>query len=68
MIEYWLGGSNIELAWIDNELYALYGWNGEKYVRCWKCHNKYTAVDDGVEYEIKPIYDDEDFIIGYEIV
>lgn len=68
---YWWTGDNIEIVEIEGKLYALYGWNGEKYLHCWECIDKYTAVDSEEEYEIKPIYvenSDGDFdIVGYEI-
>lgn len=52
----WLD-TDIDIVEIDGELYALDGWNGEKYTDCWKCIDKYTAVDDGRTYEIVPVYD-----------
>lgn len=63
----WWNDDSIELIEIDGEIYALYGWNGEQYLHCWKCIDRYTAVDDGVEYEIKPIYNEDYEIIGYEM-
>ena len=76
--------TDIDIAEIDGVLYALDGWNGEKYCNCWKCIDRFTADPDGEEYEIAPVYDlrkwnEEagefqdggiavDGIIGYELI
>jgi len=76
--------SNIDIVEIDGELYALNGWNGEKWVHCWKCFDSHTQALENKEYEIAPIYDlrkwnEEsgefedggtaiDGIIGYEVL
>lgn len=55
----WWNGKyeTIELYEIDGEIYALYGWNGEEYVSCWKCIDEYNAdQNDDSEYCIRPIY------------
>lgn len=65
----WWNDNDIELVEIDGEIYALYGWSGEKFLHCWKCQDKFTEIGNE-EYEITPIYDwdDEDCeIIGYEV-
>lgn len=49
--------SDIDIVEIDGELYALDGWNGEKYLHSWKCVDRFTADPDGREYEITPIYE-----------
>lgn len=49
--------TDIEVVEIDGALYALDGWNGEKYLHCWKCIDRFTADPDGLEYEIAPVYD-----------
>ena len=49
--------SDIDIVNIDGELYALDGWNGEKYLHCWKCLDRYTADPDDREYEVTPVYD-----------
>lgn len=49
--------TDIDVAWIDGTLYALNGWNGEKYLHCWKCVDRFTADPGGAEYEIAPVYD-----------
>ena len=72
----WWNDSSIEIVKIDGELYALNGWNGEKWLHCWKCIDRFTADPDDREYEVAPVYElqpyseDEDFvpeIIGYEV-
>ena len=50
-------GTDIDVVKIDGALYALNGWNGEKYLHCWKCIDRFTAAPDGEEYEIRPVYD-----------
>lgn len=75
---FWMD-TDIEIVKIDGELFALYGWNGEKYTDCWKCTDRFTADPDGKTYEVIPHYDweafDEDadvlgdeIITGYEIL
>lgn len=69
----WWNDSSIEIVEIDGELYALYGWNSEKWTRCWKCIDRFTADPDNKEYEVRPIFEqvgeDEDDIdiVGYEV-
>lgn len=53
---YWLHG-DIRMEYIDGDWYALNGWNGEKYLHCWKCIDEWTAYPDKKEYEIVPVYD-----------
>lgn len=66
----WWNDSSIELIEKDGNVYALAGWNGEKYYNCWK------VIEDGLtaseeEYIITPIYnqiDDDEFeVVNYEI-
>ena len=72
LVNTWWSDNSIELVEIDGELYALYGWNGEKYINCWKCIDRFSAVDEATEYEIVPIYkkgSNEDVeVAGYKIV
>ena len=49
--------TDIDIAFIDMALYALYGWNGEKWLHCWKCIDRFTADPDGKEYDVTPVYD-----------
>lgn len=53
---YWQD-TDIRIEYIEGALYALYGWNGEKYLHCWKCIDRFTADSDGREYEVAPVYD-----------
>ena len=55
MTTWW--NSDNEIVNIDGTLYALNGWNGEKYLHCWKCIDEFTADSDDKEYEIRPVYD-----------
>ena len=54
--EYWQD-TDIMIRHIDGERYALNEWNGEKFLHCWKCIDRWTADPDGREYEVTPIYD-----------
>lgn len=57
----WWADKNIDVAEIDGELYALYGWNGEKWTKCWKCTDEvingvvFESADDSREYDVRPI-------------
>lgn len=53
----WWSDSNIGLLEIDGTIYALSGWNGEKWLHCWRCIDKFTAAPDDREYEITPVYE-----------
>ena len=64
----WWSDNSVELAKINGKIYALDGWNGEKYLHCWECVDRYEAVDDGIDYEIEPIYSCDGEIVGYEII
>lgn len=47
-IGYWWNDKNIELIEKDGNVYALHGWNGEKYNKCWKCtgdHNMESSKE-----------------------
>lgn len=61
-----------EIVEINGKRYALYGWNGERYLHCWEVDEIGFYVEDGKEYEIMPIYeeiDEDEFeITGYEII
>ena len=55
-IGYWKNDPNgYEIISIDGTFYALGGWNGEAYERCWECVSKTCAWSDN-EYTLKPIY------------
>ena len=48
--------TNIIVECIDGALYALNGWNGEKWMHCWKCIDNTTAKDEDCAYEVRPVY------------
>ena len=54
--KFWMD-TNIYIECIGGEMYALNGWNGEKYLHCWKCIDEWTADPDNREYEIGVVYD-----------
>lgn len=57
----WWNDSSIQIVEIDGDLYALNGWNGEKYTDCFRVIDRFTAADDDRKYEIRPIYFWSDF-------
>lgn len=69
----WMNNPYIEIVEIEGEFYALYGWNGEEYLHCWKCLDAFTAAPDGKEYEVREICSEEENefgcfdILGYEV-
>lgn len=71
-VDYWWNDNSIKLVKINGKIYALYGWNGEKYLHCWECTDKFTVVNESIEYEIAPIYkeneDGEFEIVDYEVM
>ena len=64
----WWSDNNIELVKINGKIYALDGWNGEKYLHCWECIDRFTAANDNIEYEIRPIYNSDETIDEVEII
>ena len=50
-------GTDIDIVWVEGGMYALNGWNGEKYTECWRCLDRFTADPEGGVYEIAPVYD-----------
>jgi len=52
----WWNDRNIQLWRIDGNIYALYGWNGERYLHCWQVAENLIDSVDNKEYEISPIY------------
>lgn len=69
-IGYWWADKSIQLVEIDGSVYALYGWNGEEYLNCWKCTGEFYLDASEEEYEIRPIYSESDGeveIIDYEV-
>lgn len=68
----WWNDNNIPLVKINGTVYALHGWNGEKYNHCWICTGKFYMDSSSEEYEIRPIYseaneDGDTEIVGYEV-
>lgn len=62
----WWNDRNIELVEVQNNVYALYGWNGESYGHCWKCTGDFYMDASTEEYELVPIYSKAGEIIDYE--
>lgn len=54
----------------DSKKYVLHGWNGEKFVRCYRMIDKYT-IDESYKHHIIPIYkkdENENFdIVDYKV-
>ena len=63
----WWSDNRIKLWEIDGEVYALYGWNGEQYLHCWKCDGENYMNASEEEYTITPIYNKDDDIVDYEV-
>ena len=67
----WWNGGTIDLVEIEGSVYALHGWNGEKYCDCWKACGEYLTDSSNEIFTLTPIYEiqeEEDFkIIGYDI-
>lgn len=68
-IGYWWADNNIEMVEINGSVYALYGWNGDRYTKCWKCFGKYYMDASKEIYELLPVYncvgEDEYEIVDY---
>lgn len=41
-VGFWTGDP-IKMMEIDGDIYALSGWNGEKFLDCWKCLDEWTV-------------------------
>lgn len=71
MYQTWWANRDIPIIEINVELYALYGWNGEKYLQCWKCVDMFTVKEDAT-YEIAPVWssngDGDCEVIDYQIL
>jgi hypothetical protein len=68
----WWNDRNIALARIGSDVYALNGWNGERYNDCWKCTGDHYMVASKEKYSIEPIYkrngDDDYEIESYRLI
>lgn len=51
---YWCN-KDIPIVEIENRLIALDGWNGETWLKCWECLDKWTAASEKT-FEIRPIH------------
>jgi len=69
----WWSDRSIDLIETNSGVYALYGWNGEKYLDCWKCVDGDNMIASEERYVIAPVYseelneDDVYEIIGYKV-
>jgi hypothetical protein len=70
-VGFWWANNAIDLVEVGDSLYALYGWNGEKYTECWKCEGKYYLEASKERYELTPVYkcigEDEYEVVDYEV-
>lgn len=70
-IGYWWNDDNIELVDIEGTVFALNGWNGEKFLKCWIATGEYLTESSEEEYILTPIYEeiseDEFEIVNYEV-
>lgn len=64
----WWNDNNIPLVKINENVYALCGWDGEKYTKCWKCNGEYYMSASSEEYTLIPEYDNYTEIIGFEVI
>ena len=51
---YWNNG-DIPMVKIDEKLVALYGWNGETWLKCWECLDKWTPASEKT-FEVRPVH------------
>lgn len=69
----WWNDKNIELMEINGKTYALSGWNGERFTKCWECEGEGNREASKEEYTITPKYkcineeNDEWEIVEYEV-
>jgi hypothetical protein len=70
-IGHWPYWPDIPMVEIDGEVYALNGWNGEKYLHCWRCTGQCYMYPSEEEYEIMPICEeiseDEWEVVDYDV-
>ena len=50
----WNNGE-IDVVEINGRLFALHGWNGETWLRCWECLDKWTMASEKV-FEVRPVH------------
>lgn len=66
----WWNDKGIDLVEIDSTIYALHGWDGEKFVDCWVCSGEYNMDASDEKYEITPIHEENDGefeTVGYDV-
>ena len=67
----WWNSNDIEMYRIGTEVFALNGWNGDKYTECWKCSGIGNMDASVQRYEITPVYEEieeDDYkLIGFEV-
>jgi hypothetical protein len=67
----WWNDDNIKLIKKNNRVFALYGWNGDKYYNCWECLGDHLVESGKEKFIITPIYkqikEDNFEIIDYQI-
>ena len=51
---YWNNG-DIPMVEIDSKVYALHGWNGVTWLRCWECLDKWTPASEKT-FEVRPVH------------
>lgn len=56
MVGKWWSDSSIDLVKVDGAVYALYGWNGEKFTDCWECSGDGFRGASGESYTLAPVY------------
>ena len=58
LVGYWSGEHDyIEMVEVDGGIYALSGWNGEKFTNCWKCIDEWTVdPDEPGRFVATPVY------------
>ena len=70
-IGHWLWWPDIPTVEIDGDIYALSGWNGEKYLDCWQCVGEFNLDASDERYIITPVWEeiseDEWEIIDYDV-
>ena len=67
----WWSNSSIDLVSIEGDVYALGGWNGEKYNNCWVCTGEFNMDASEEEYHVTPIYNDNEDdpeVIRYKVL
>lgn len=64
----WWNDKNTEMYEIEDDVYALYGWNGETFTESWRCTGELNMDASEERYSITPQYDDGDEYGNYNII